>query len=107
MDTIAVLQMDTPTNIRLLRSDHTPADPETPVHRVHQAPVGPSGSCGPLTFCGLDTADMTIAPQAPGSGPPRWHACSNCQSAAAAGSPSPGALQQLDPPPAPASDAPD
>ncbi|MER7581230.1 hypothetical protein [Kitasatospora sp. NPDC097691] len=86
MDTIIVLEADTPTNVRLLGPDHTPADPENPVRRAHTARAGASGVCDPLTLCGLDTADMTLAPHLPtdlGELRPRlpWTTCSSCRSA--------------------------
>ncbi|MEV0537283.1 hypothetical protein [Kitasatospora sp. NPDC050463] len=86
MDTVVVLELDIPTNIRILGPDHMPADPENPVRRVHAAPLEPSGACGPLTLCGLDTSEMTLAPYrlADTDEPTlrsHWHACSTCRTA--------------------------
>ncbi|MEU8511045.1 hypothetical protein AB0C76_05575 [Kitasatospora sp. NPDC048722] len=81
MDIVVVLEPDTPSNVRVLQSDHAPADPEQPVRRAHTAPAEPSGACGPLTMCGLDTAGMILAPHR--STRPRWHTCSTCQTTAA------------------------
>lgn len=78
MDTVAVLELDTPTNVRVLQPDLTPARPEDPVRRVHVAPAEPSGACGPLTLCGLDTAEMVLAPHQRFDRSTRWHACSTC-----------------------------
>ncbi|MFI8458057.1 hypothetical protein [Kitasatospora sp. NPDC085464] len=86
MDTIIVLEADTPTNVRLLGADHTPADPENPVRRAHTARAAASGVCDPLTLCGLDTSDMTLAPHRStdlGEPHPRlpWATCSSCRKA--------------------------
>lgn len=62
MDTVTVLEPDTPTNVRLLGPDLAPADPENPVRLAHTAPAEASGVCAPRTLCGLDTSDMTLAP---------------------------------------------
>ncbi|MEU9047857.1 MULTISPECIES: hypothetical protein [unclassified Kitasatospora] len=93
MDIVVVLEMNTPTNVRALQPDRTPADPENAVRRAHQAPAEPSGACSPLTFCGLATSDMTIAPYPP-SRPGRYTCttCSTCQSAAAGSPLVPGAV---------------
>ncbi len=87
MDTVVVLEPDTPTNVRILGSDHTPADPESPVRRAHTAPAEASGVCGPLTLCGLDTSDMTLAPHR--SAPERsgWHTCSACRTSGTGSAP--------------------
>ncbi|MFF4818905.1 hypothetical protein ACFY2K_30495 [Kitasatospora sp. NPDC001309] len=82
MDTVVVLELDTPSNIRVLQPDRTPANPDQPVLRAHIAPAKPSGACGPLTMCGLDTSDMALAPQRPTSAGRRWHICTTCQSGA-------------------------
>ncbi|MFF3074628.1 hypothetical protein ACFVSN_30015 [Kitasatospora sp. NPDC057904] len=87
MDTIFVLELDIPANVRVLQPDHTPADPEHPVLRAHTAPAEPSGMCGPLTLCGLATTDMTLAPRRRTHDRPRWHACSSCQTIAASTAP--------------------
>ncbi|MFE7192641.1 hypothetical protein [Kitasatospora sp. NPDC057541] len=86
MDIVVVLEPDTPTNIRILGPDHTPAEPEIPVRRAHTAPTEASGACGPRTLCGLDTSDMTLAPHRSGElGGARtrthWHTCSTCRNA--------------------------
>ncbi|MED7952085.1 hypothetical protein PUR61_09320 [Streptomyces sp. BE20] len=86
MDIIVVLELDMPTNVRILGPDHTPADPENPVRLAHAAPADASGVCGPLTLCGLDTGEMTLAPHrftdTDRSGVrPHWHTCSTCQTA--------------------------
>ncbi|MFB7469994.1 hypothetical protein [Kitasatospora sp. NPDC056184] len=99
MDIVVVLEPDTPTNIRLLGPDHTPAQPEVPVRRAHTAPTEASGACGPRTLCGLDTSDMTLAPHGaeyPDRPRPRlhWHTCSACRyagEAAVPGTPGDGA----------------
>ncbi|MFG2818710.1 hypothetical protein ACGFX4_04700 [Kitasatospora sp. NPDC048365] len=75
MDIVVVLEPDTPSNIRILASTH----PAQPVLRAHTAPTEPSGLCGPVTLCGLDTADMTLAPHWTDSGARRWHTCGPCQ----------------------------
>lgn len=92
MDTVVVLELDIPTNIRILGPDHLPADPENPVRRVHAAPTEPSGACGPLTLCGLDTGEMTLAPyRLADTDEPvlrsHWHACSTCRTARRTGAP--------------------
>ncbi|MFE3110790.1 hypothetical protein ACFXKJ_22180 [Kitasatospora indigofera] len=86
MNFVVVLELDVPTNVRVLGSDRVPADPQHPVRRVHAVPADVSEACGPLTLCGLDTGGMTIAPHRPGDPdqpwwPRRWHACSLCQTA--------------------------
>ncbi|WP_331742237.1 hypothetical protein [Kitasatospora sp. NBC_00039] len=86
MDIVVVLEMDMPSNVRVLDPDHTPAHPENPVRRAHAAPAEASGACGPLTLCGLDTGEMTLAPHrfTENDRPrprPRWHTCSACQTA--------------------------
>ncbi|MFD0278968.1 hypothetical protein ACFVHB_34365 [Kitasatospora sp. NPDC127111] len=81
MDTIVVLELDTPTNVRVLGPDRTPAEPANPVRRTHSAPVEPSGACGPLTLCGLDTSEMALAPLRSAHLRQRWHICGTCQSA--------------------------
>ncbi|MER7701675.1 hypothetical protein ABTX81_02080 [Kitasatospora sp. NPDC097605] len=86
MDIVVVLEPDTPTNIRLLGPGHAPAEPSIPVRRAHSARTEASGACGPRTLCGMDTSDMTLAPQRtdhpdrPGLRP-HWHTCSTCRSA--------------------------
>ncbi|MEE1788627.1 hypothetical protein PUR71_37855 [Streptomyces sp. SP17BM10] len=87
MDTVAVLELDTPTNVRVLEPDHTPAQPDNPVRRIHIAPAEPSGACGPLTLCGLDTSDMILSPHRDPGHPPRWHTCSTCHTPAAGAAP--------------------
>ncbi|MEU4115327.1 hypothetical protein AB0F71_12620 [Kitasatospora sp. NPDC028055] len=82
MDTVIVLEPDIPTNVRLLGPGHQPADPENPVRLAHATPAEPSGICGPLTLCGLDTAGMTLAPRRSTEGArpqPHWNACRNCR----------------------------
>ncbi|MGV9267639.1 hypothetical protein ACWDRR_23610 [Kitasatospora sp. NPDC003701] len=86
MDIVVVLELDLPSNVRILGPDHAPAEPENPVRRAHAAPAEASGACGPLTLCGLDTGEMTLAPHRfAEAGHPRprplWHACSTCQTA--------------------------
>ncbi|MFD8783229.1 hypothetical protein [Kitasatospora sp. NPDC059599] len=86
MDTVIVLERDTPTNVRLLGSDHSPADPDYPVRRAHTALAEASGLCGPLTLCGLDTSEMTLAPLRAGdpgraSVLPHWNTCGTCRHA--------------------------
>ena len=86
MNIVVVLELDEPSNVRILNPDRTPADPQHPVRRAHAVPIGGSGVCGPLTLCGLDTDEMTLAPHRPADPgqpwwPPSWHACSLCQSA--------------------------
>ncbi|MFJ2808643.1 hypothetical protein [Kitasatospora sp. NPDC087271] len=82
MDIVVVLELDMPTNVRLLGPDHTPADPESPVRRVHAAPAEASGTCGRRTLCGLDTDGMTLAPHRYAHQPPaHWLTCSTCQAA--------------------------
>ncbi|MFD5468105.1 hypothetical protein ACFWIQ_35640 [Kitasatospora sp. NPDC127059] len=84
MNTVIVLEPDTPTNVRLLGPDHEPADPENPVRRAHSAPADDSGLCGPLTLCGLDASDMTVAPHRTtddGRPWPYWNACTACHTA--------------------------
>ncbi|WP_030234917.1 hypothetical protein [Streptomyces sp. NRRL S-350] len=108
MDTVIVLEPDTPTNVRLLGPDRTPADPENPVRRAHTAPAEPSGACGPLTLCGLDTSDMTLAPHRstdPGHPRPPWQTCSTCRTAeqrAAPRAPEPAAADSTEDDTAPA-----
>ncbi|MBD0693228.1 hypothetical protein [Streptomyces sp. CBMA123] len=108
MDTVIVLEPDTPTNVRLLGPDHEPADPENPVRLAHTAPVGASGVCGPLTLCGLDTSDMTVAPHRTtddGRPWPYWNTCTTCRDAekgTAPGATGPGTPEGAtapDPPP--------
>nr|BEK70752.1 hypothetical protein KPHV_79790 [Kitasatospora purpeofusca] len=78
MDTVVVLESDTPTNVRVLGPGLAPNDPEGPVRRAHAAPAEASGVCGPRTLCGLDTSEMTLAPHR--SGLDRgWHTCSVCR----------------------------
>ncbi|WP_043475541.1 MULTISPECIES: hypothetical protein [Kitasatospora] len=79
MDTVVVLESDTPTNVRVLGPGLTPADPEGPVRRAHAAPAEASGVCGPRTLCGLDTSEMTLAPHRSGMDRPGWHTCSVCR----------------------------
>ncbi|MFJ9770722.1 hypothetical protein ACIRVF_05725 [Kitasatospora sp. NPDC101157] len=84
MDTVTVLEPDTPTNVRLLGIDQEPADPENPVRLAHAAPADASGVCGPLTLCGRDTSDMTLAPNRTtidGRPWPYWNACGACRDA--------------------------
>ncbi|MBD0690782.1 hypothetical protein [Streptomyces sp. CBMA123] len=93
MDIVVVLELDAPTNVRGLHPDHAPAIPENPVRSAHHAPTEPSGTCGPLTFCGLDTSDMIIAPQpTTHDHPPRWHTCSTCRIATTHTPPAPDAV---------------
>ncbi|MFE2721628.1 hypothetical protein [Kitasatospora sp. NPDC059327] len=98
MDIVVVLELDTPTNVRLLGPDREPAYPDNPVRRAHTAPAEASGACGPLTLCGLDTSDMTLAPHRyPHSDQPpsgrRWHTCTTCRTAGPDTAPaSPGTL---------------
>ncbi|MGW6918234.1 hypothetical protein ACWGB8_31145 [Kitasatospora sp. NPDC054939] len=87
MDIVVVLELDTPSNVRVLQPDHTPADPDNPVRRAHTAPAESSGACGPRTLCGLDTSDMTLAPYRAVGGRPRWHTCSTCQASTAKAAP--------------------
>lgn len=47
MDTVIVLEPDTPTNVRILGPDRGPADPGNPVRLAHCAPAEASGACGP------------------------------------------------------------
>ncbi|WP_329500852.1 hypothetical protein [Kitasatospora herbaricolor] len=86
MDIVVVLELDVPSNVRVLSPDRTPADPQHPVRRAHAVLVGGSGTCGPSTLCGLDSGEMTLAPHRPADPdqpwwPPHWHACSFCQAA--------------------------
>ncbi|WP_329491756.1 hypothetical protein OG618_35595 [Kitasatospora sp. NBC_01246] len=86
MDIVTVLEPDTPTNIRLLEADFAPADPQGPVRRAHAAPAEASGVCGPLTLCGLDTGEMTLAPHRPTDPDQpwrqaRWNTCYTCRTA--------------------------
>ncbi|GHF36875.1 hypothetical protein GCM10018790_13140 [Kitasatospora xanthocidica] len=88
MDTVIVLEPDTPTNVRILGPDRRPADPENPVRRAHAAPAEASGLCGPHTLCGLDTSDMTMAPrhstETTADRPrhrPHWSTCGTCRTA--------------------------
>lgn len=86
MNIVVVLELDVPTNVRVLGTDRTPADPRGPVRRAHAAPADALGVCGPLTLCGLETGEMTLAPHRPADPdqpwwPPHWHACSICQTA--------------------------
>lgn len=88
MDTVIVLEPDTPTNVRILGPDRGPADPGNPVRLAHCAPAEASGTCGPLTLCGLSTADMTLAPRrSPDPGRPRWNTCAVCREAEEASPP--------------------
>ncbi|MFI9361549.1 hypothetical protein ACIG5E_10850 [Kitasatospora sp. NPDC053057] len=98
MDTVTVLEPDTPTNVRLLGTGQEPADPDNPVRLAHTAPTDSSGVCGPLTLCGLDTSDMTLAPlrtTIDGRLLPYWNACGACRDA-----------EEPATPPAPEDDAP-
>ncbi|WP_406086258.1 hypothetical protein [Kitasatospora purpeofusca] len=79
MDTVVVLESDTPTNVRVLGPGLTSSDPEGPVRRAHAAPAEASGVCGPRTLCGLDTSEMTLAPYRSGLDRPGWHTCSVCR----------------------------
>ncbi|MFC5890229.1 hypothetical protein [Kitasatospora aburaviensis] len=79
MDIVVVLELDTPTNVRVLQPDRTPAEPEKAVRRAHTAPAEASGLCGPLTLCGLDTSEMTLAPHLSARDRQRWHTCSTCR----------------------------
>ncbi|WP_371476600.1 hypothetical protein [Kitasatospora sp. NBC_00315] len=86
MDIVVVLELDMPSNVRVLGPGRTPADPQHPVRRAHAVPAGDSGTCGPLTLCGLDTGEMTLAPHRIADPdqtwwPPHWHACSFCHAA--------------------------
>ncbi|MFI9318477.1 hypothetical protein ACIGXI_01645 [Kitasatospora aureofaciens] len=84
MDTVTVLEPDTPTNVRLLGTDQEPVDPQDPVRLAHTAPADASGVCGPLTLCGRDTSDMTLAPHRTtidGRPWPYWAACGMCRDA--------------------------
>ncbi|MFH9347820.1 hypothetical protein [Kitasatospora sp. NPDC017646] len=84
MDTVTVLETDTPANVRLLGTDQEPAAPEDPVRLAHTAPADASGVCGPLTLCGRNTSDMTLAPHRTtidGRPWPYWNACGTCRSA--------------------------
>ncbi|MGW1177213.1 hypothetical protein ACWD4P_26295 [Kitasatospora sp. NPDC002543] len=82
MDTVIVLEPDTPTNVRILGPGRVPADPENPVRLAHAAVAEASGVCGPLTLCGLRTGDMTLAPhRSPAPGRPRWNTCGACREA--------------------------
>ncbi|MFF2546863.1 hypothetical protein ACFVUY_30490 [Kitasatospora sp. NPDC058063] len=82
MDTVIVLEPDTPTNVRILGPDRGPAGPGDPVRLAHCAPAEASGACGPLTLCGLSTSDMTLAPRrSPAPGGPQWNACGACREA--------------------------
>nr|BFD96060.1 hypothetical protein KitaXyl93_74200 [Kitasatospora sp. Xyl93] len=82
MDTVIVLEPDTPANVRLLGPDLLPADPENPVRLAHAAPAEASGACGPLTLCGRHTSDMTLAPhRSSGPGRPHWNTCGACRDA--------------------------
>jgi hypothetical protein len=86
MNAIVVLELDVPTNVRILGPGQEPAHPQGPVRRAHVAAPDPAatGACGPVTLCGLPTRDMTIGPHQP-SDPdrpqptPRWHTCSLCR----------------------------
>ncbi|MEU9129569.1 hypothetical protein AB0D08_15920 [Kitasatospora sp. NPDC048540] len=84
MNIVLVLELDVPTNVRLLGTDRSPADPQGPVRHAHAAPLDASGACGPLTLCGRDTGEMTLAPhRAPDPDQPwwptQWHACHTCR----------------------------
>ncbi|MFJ1705592.1 hypothetical protein [Kitasatospora sp. NPDC088346] len=88
MSILVVLELDVPTNVRILGPGHRPADPQGPVRRAHAARADPdaSGACGPLTLCGLETGDMTLGPHRSADldepwWPSRWHACSVCETA--------------------------
>ncbi|MEV7774359.1 hypothetical protein [Kitasatospora sp. NPDC086791] len=86
MDTVIVLEPDTPTNLRLLGPDFAPARPDLPVRRAHTAPAEASGLCGPFTLCGLDTSEMTLAPLRPtdpgrAAAHPHWDTCGTCRNA--------------------------
>ncbi|WP_030234859.1 hypothetical protein [Streptomyces sp. NRRL S-350] len=100
MDIVVVLEADTRTDLRLPGPDRAPTDPENPLRRAHTAPAEASGVCGPLTLCGLDTSEMTLAPHGyAGVGRPRprldWRTCGTCRTAG--GSPAPGAPGPLTP----------
>ncbi|WP_395292322.1 hypothetical protein ACF9IK_00930 [Kitasatospora hibisci] len=106
MDIIVVLELDTPTNVRVLQPDRTPAEPAKAVRRAHTAPAEASGVCGPLTLCGLDTSEMTLAPHLSAHDRPRWHTCSTCRTTGGSGAGSPeGATGEGAVPGAPAPDA--
>ncbi|WP_371495071.1 hypothetical protein OG871_07015 [Kitasatospora sp. NBC_00374] len=88
MSILVVLELDVPTNVRILGPGLRPADPQGPVRRAHAARAHPdaSGACGPLTLCGLETGDMTLGPHRTADldqpwWPSRWHACSVCETA--------------------------
>ncbi|MFJ2582041.1 hypothetical protein [Kitasatospora aureofaciens] len=83
MEIVVVLEPDTPSNVRVLQPDPTPANPDRAARRAHTAPAEPSGACGPLTLCGLDTAGMILAPHRAAEDRPRWHTCSICRTTAA------------------------
>ena len=88
MSILVVLELDVPTNVRILGPGLRPADPQGPVRRAHAARAHPdaSGACGPLTLCGLENGDMTLGPHRTADldqpwWPSRWHACSVCETA--------------------------
>ncbi|MGW4896201.1 hypothetical protein ACWEQL_28695 [Kitasatospora sp. NPDC004240] len=91
MDIVVVLELDTPSNVRVLQPDYRPANPEDPVRRAHTAPAESTGACGPRTLCGLDTSDMTLAPHRSAHDRPRWHTCGTCQRAGGPGTSEPAA----------------
>ncbi|MDY0813957.1 hypothetical protein [Kitasatospora purpeofusca] len=79
MDTVVVLESDTPTNAQAVGPGYPPAGSESPVRRAHAAPAEASGVCGPRTLCGLDTSEMTLAPHRSGLDRPDWQTCDVCR----------------------------